>query len=233
MTTHTKYHRFDDKAIRNMFSDLQKLWATVDEQGYPAVYQTFSPKAIAVIDSLPHLQNLRVLDLGCNSGVYSCLAAFYSQSVIGADTNPKLIERAQLTNEYFRCRFPDFRQVEFTTNPYHQIIRSGSVDCLLMTLVLYHIGDEQVRVLGDLISQHIKSVVIQVRPGRRNAFAKNPNWKSPTTTQVYNGLFSIEDTLDFLRDYGFSSAKITHLDALFASEKNSDPEYFPMIIATK
>jgi len=228
-----EHSRFTDKDIRDIFSDLQKRWATVDEQGYPAVYQSFSPKSVAVIDSLPYLQNRRVLDIGCNSGVYSCLAAFFSESVIGTDTNPKLIERANLTDEYFRDKFSDMKRVEFTADPFDQIISSGRVDSLIMTLVLYHIGDRNVRKLGDLIAEHIESVVIQVRPGRRNAFAKNPNWKSPTTTQVYNGLFSIEDTFDFLRDYGFSNATVTHLDALFASEKNSDPEYFPMILATK
>jgi 2-polyprenyl-3-methyl-5-hydroxy-6-metoxy-1,4-benzoquinol methylase len=181
-------------------------------------------KSVALIRQLEQLKGLRVLDIGCNSGLYSCLAATTAKSVLGCDVEPVLIERARSAAKYFQPLIGsdnvEFRQGSFIEVLDHQF------DAIVASLVLYHIGDMALDLLGQYLKAHKPMVILQARPERAKAFLANPDWQTVSTTTKYNGMYTVESNLEFLRDCGYESASVYGMNStLFHGE------YFPIVVA--
>lgn len=213
------------ETVKQHMGSLQALWKGVDTD-YPSDYQGLTAKSEPLIKALPLLAGSKVMDIGCNSGIYSLLAARYAHSVVGADPSPKLIKRAQLTKEYFENTVYSAHNVRFIEGNFADHIGNGGFDAVIASLVLYHLGDVNIKILSDFLAKSARKVLIQARPQRMEAFLKHPEWGRVSTTKVYNGLYKLEDCLNFIRDCGFADARVLSMNAYYY-------EYFPIIYAEK
>lgn len=223
-TTNPKSNELFNIAFTHI-NNLHKVWRTV-ETGYPGDYQDLTEKSEPLIKCLPLLSESRVLDIGCNAGMYSLLVARYAHSVVGIDTSSQLISRANMTKEYFEENVYSAHNVNFLTGNFADIINEIEVDAVLASLVLYHVGDANIEILRDFLREKSKKILIQARPQRLEAYKDHPEWGTVSNTKLYNGLYTVEDCLNFLRDCGFDDAKVLHMNAYYY-------EYFPIIFSEK
>lgn len=212
--------------LNNHIKILQKMWSRIESE-YPSDYQAFTPKAVALVKTLPLLEDCKVMEIGCNSGLYTCLAARYAHVVYGIDISESLIKRALLTKDYFDNNLYSVHNVKFFTGNFADYIEILDVDALIASLVLYHLGDKNIELLSEFISKKIHKIIIQTRPQRDIAFLKHPEWKTVSVTTKYNGLYRIEDCLNFLRDLGFEHCCVFFMKSSFFYE------FFPIIYGEK
>jgi len=204
---------------------LHEIWKQQSpEFGYYPTYQDVNSKSIALIRQLPRFRGRRLLDIGCNSGLYSCLAARGAKSVVGCDVEPVLIGRAKSAAEYFAPTLAG-AEIEFRLGSFTEVL-DRPFDAVLASLVLYHIGDEALQRLADYLKVHKPLVVLQVRPARAQAFASQPQWKTVSTTQKYGGMYTMESNLEFLRDCGYEDATVHGMSSTLFFD-----EYFPIVTA--
>lgn len=205
--------------------NLHSLWREESpEFGYYPEYQDVNSKSITLINALKEFRGRRMLDIGCNSGLYSCLASSYAHSVVGCDVEPILVRRAERSKAYFQS-LGYCNNVLFKTGSFTDILQS-EFDGVLASLVLYHVGDEDLSILAEYLKRHRPLVVLQIRPRRLEAFEKHPEWKIAAATRKYGGMFATESNFEFLRDCGYESIYVRGLQST-----SFDGEYFPLIIA--
>ena len=212
-------------AARKVMPELHRLWSEVPD-AYPNDYQQITPKSAALIAALPLLADSHVMDIGSNAGLYSLLAARHAASVIGVDPSEPLVRRAEAARNYFEDNAYSVHNARFQCANFADVILDAKVDAVIASLVLYHLGDENISVLKDYLATQCSKVLIQCRPERMEAFKRHPEWGKVSTTTVYNGLYKIEDCLELLRDCGFSSALVMQMDAYYY-------EHFPVLYAEK
>lgn len=210
--------------ISEHISKIQSEWNKI-EDNYPSNYQDLNEKSKALIKHLHLLQDTNAIDIGCNSGMYTLLAARFCNSIIGTDTNKSMIERACIAKNYFENNIYSAHNTKFHLGNFADCLNS-KINSVIASLVLYHIGDENVKILGNFINKNCNKIIIQARPQRDKAFEKNKHWMTVSNTKLYNGLYKIEDCLNFLRDNGFNDAKVLSMNTFYH-------EYFPIIYAEK
>ncbi len=87
-------------------------------------------------------------------------------------------------------------------------------------------GNDNLLALRDFLREKKPVILLQARPMRAEAFRKNPSWGIVAATTLYNGMFLVEDNLDFLRDCGYDSAEVYGLNSTEFYGEN-----FPVILA--
>lgn len=108
-------------------------------------------------DHLPDLHGKRVLDIGCNAGLYALrMAQAGAREVVGVDFD---VRQAEFVREWFggdpeRIRFVagDAKTFDFST--------LGRFDLACLFCVVYHLGDAADRVLAQL-AEIADTVVLQ------------------------------------------------------------------------
>lgn len=202
---------------------LQELWKDGAGTGYPADYQGITNKATVVISALDHLQGRHVLDIGCNSGLYTYLAGFVANHVTGVDVEQPLIDRAERARPLFISQGLT-GPVDFASGTFTNYLHPG-ISGIIAACVLYHVGDDYLRYLQDFLRQHRPKMIIQTRPGRAEAFRLNPSWGVLATTAAYEGMFTIESNLAFLADAGYDRVEVVGLtSSVFCGEA------FPVVV---
>lgn len=212
--------------ISNLSVDkLHAIWRTIspDHVYYPD-YQELNEQAIAVIDSLPIFKGTEVLDIGCNSGLFSYFCSNHANSVLGCDTIPEMISRANAVR-LVASQFSDPSKVDFVCADFTTLLRKATFTGIIATRILYHIGDQSLKLLADYLTDSKPSILIQPRPNREIGFGLHPEWGKVSTTTRYGGMYKVEDNIAFLRDCGYDCVKVSHLHA------RSFGEYFPVITA--
>lgn len=209
--------------------NLRKVWASVsvDESTVAAAsYQSVSEIGRNIMGQLHRLKGARVLDIGCNSGLYSLLAARHAEAVIGCDLKEGYIARAEAAKAYFAEHVHPVDNVRFVVSKFNDLL-TDEVNAIMAAKVLYHLGDENIEDLKRFLSEGKKKVLIQARPQRAEAFKRHPEWYQLSVTKAYNGLYAVEDCLNLLRDCNFDSAEVT---SMVYSTKG---EHFPVIFAER
>ena len=211
--------------LKQDISQLYDLWrATSDDFGYPVDYQGITTKSEPLISQLEGFRGKRVLDIGCNSGMYSYSLGACAKSVIGCDVEPVLIKRANEARAFFD-RMYDTKTVQFHHGNFVDKL-DNEIDGVIASLVLYHVGDENLLALKNFLTERKPHVLLQARPMRAEAFKNSPSWGILSATTMYGGMYLIEDNLNFLRDCGYNSVEVTGLtESLFFGE------HFPVIVA--
>lgn len=211
---------------RQHIGGLHDLWKEQSpEFGYYPTYQDVNEKSVALIEQLPRFRGRHLLDIGCNSGLYSCLSARVAASVLGCDVEPVLIARARAAAAHLAPHLPA-GCVDFKHGSFVDALGGGRFDAVLASLVLYHVGDEALASLAAFLKARKPLVILQVRPARAEAFAAKPEWKTVSTTQKYGGMYTVEGNLEFLRDCGYENATVHGMrSTLFYGE------HFPIVTA--
>lgn len=224
----TTYSDFLTNVARDM-ETVHSIWA-MDKKSinnsYPSDYQDLSAKSLALAKEFYRFSGKNVLDIGCNSGLYSYLMGHQGSSVTACDISNELLSRAEASRSYFANLF-DCTNVSFYQGNFADKL-DGKVNAILACCVLYHIGDTNLRKLQDYLKENDCLIMIQARPQRGEAFIKHPEWGAVSHTKLYNGIYTLEDNINFLRDSGYERIEIVGLQstAFFS-------EYFPIIIAEK
>ena len=202
-----------------------ELWnKTSKDFGYPVDYQGITAKSKSLIGQLDCFQGKSVLDIGCNSGFYSYITGMYAKSVLGCDVEPVLIQRCEQARPVFNQMY-DTSRVKFIYGNFASQLRND-INGVMASLVLYHVGNDNLLALRDFLRKNKPVILLQARPMRAEAFRNNPSWGIVAATTLYNGMFLVEDNLDFLRDCGYDSAEVYGLNSTEFYGEN-----FPVILA--
>ena len=128
------------------------------------------------------LDNMRILDLGCNAGFYSVSSSLLgAKEVIGVERSPIFFKQALFIKEYFeklnKVKFNiKYIKLDIGDLDLHDI---GNFDYILAIAVLYHIGkhkygkytkealNEQIEVIKKL-STHTKKFIVRCRNSKFN-----------------------------------------------------------------
>jgi len=229
MTTPSNSNTTADSLIaiaKQEIPHLHSLWSRITDN-YPPDYQHLTEKSTALIECLPLLAGCRVLDIGCNSGFYTTLLGRVAHSVTGVDPSEALIHRARLAHRHFENKGYSLHHVNFVKGNFADILPLHTFDAVLASLVLYHVGDENIRVLKQALKTNISKVLIQCRPARDVIFTQKPECGPVATTTLYNGLYKIEDCLALLRDCDYKQASVLQMNIQFYGE------YFPIVYAAR
>ena len=191
------------KKYATSLPELQKLWDNI-EGGYPANYQNLnSPKARAFLRALSYLNDLDIVEIGCNSGLFSCLVSNVANSIYSVDIDNGNILRSKITFDYFFSKGLCKNNITFKCGNIVDLFpKISDSNCLIATCVLYHLRDNELCVLIDFIKQHIKTLIVQCRPERRK-LVENGILNNVSNLKMYNGLYDLPDNVNFIRDCGF------------------------------
>jgi SAM-dependent methyltransferase len=156
-------------------------------------------------DSFPINYKLsRILDLGCNAGFYSIMAAKKGASVVGIEAGQKPFEQAIFLKNYFE----DLWDIKLDITYIHKdisdvdFIKLGNFDYIFALAILYHIGNskfgkgtpksftEQDRVIS-LLTKITDKFIVRARQRKR----KNSEYYN---SEYYNKVF---------KNLGFRSEK--------------------------
>ncbi|HUW82526.1 MAG TPA: methyltransferase domain-containing protein, partial [Phycisphaerae bacterium] len=125
----------------------------------------------AVVEMMPDVTGKRVLDLGCNDGLYSLTAAQCGAGhVTGIDKRAESIDQAELVKHVWSITRPCDCGVMFIAGDIFDNLRLiGRADVLLACCVVYHLGDGLHRFWQAVAASPIKTVLIQ---GNKNRIKK-------------------------------------------------------------
>lgn len=162
-----------------------------------------------LISSLPDLSGKRVIDIGCNAGLYSINASLRGAShVLGADKSPAFVAQARDVLEIFRrlgkpVGAVEFRQVEDIND---ELALLDDRDVFMACAVLYHLGPVD-RLKQRIAASPIRQLVLQGntvrlkkigeknRPGVPGYEPENQTWG--------NVLSGVEGLSSFAESMGF------------------------------
>lgn len=142
----------------------------------------------------------RVLDLGCNAGFYSIMAARNGASVTGIEAGQRPFEQALFLRDYYENLWETKLDITYIHKDISDIdfINLGKFDCIFALAVLYHIGNfkfgkgtpesfiEQDRVIS-LLTKITDKFIVRARQRKR----KNSEYYN---SKYYNKVFK---KLDF------------------------------------
>jgi SAM-dependent methyltransferase len=173
-------------------------------------------KVEILLESLPDLTGKRIIDIGCNSGLYSVEASCRGAGfVLGVDINPKAIMQARDVAEIFRklgrvvgnC---EFRTVDINNNLY----LIDNMDVLMACCVLYHLGPLD-RFKARIVQSKIHSLILQGNTHRLSRIGKynNPSadFYNRENKKWGNVLCDINGMIDFCCSMGFRVEKVAFL----------------------
>lgn len=136
-----------------------------------------------IFDNFPiNYDGARILDLGCNAGYYSIMAAKNGASVIGIEFLDRAVKQAHFLKNYYQERLNRNLDVEFIQADLSDVdfLSMGKFDCIFALAILYHVGNskygkgtpksfkEQDRVISQLVQLSDKFIV-RARKRKRKA----------------------------------------------------------------
>jgi SAM-dependent methyltransferase len=203
--------------------DLPALRAAWGDDGEDP-YQFDNPRSRNVLERLSVVAGCRVLDVGCNTGMYSFAVAPLATSVYGIDMNEVSIGRANEGKRALEERGDDLSHVEFEWQVLSKLDPTRAFDAVLACNVLYHLSDVEIGVLAGVL-RGARIAMLQVRPRRVRAYEKNKEqFVYVSRNNVCGGLYTVGHALEFLQALGFSRFEIS------GEERYWGDEPFPVVL---
>lgn len=218
--------KFTAQVLSDHFDELQRYISKLQFTGYPADYQRIDQKTEPVISQLDLFANHKVLDIGSNFGMYPLLTSQIARSVTGLEIDKHLHSVSLLWKQFFEEKGYDFSNLTLLNKGSNELVHID-YDALLLTLVLYHLNDDEVDLLIQDAKQKCQKIIIQCRPARILARQKGAFTGHVSKTSRYDGLFDIAANVRFLEEVGMKNIKI------HVSEKLLGEEAFPVLVGTK
>jgi len=217
---------FDAETIKNRFEDLKKSLSDLSFTGYPLDYQRVDQKTVPVIDRLDVFQNKTVLEIGSNFGMYSLLMSSIAKEVHAVEIDKHLYSVSLRWRDFFADADNSFSNVHFHNEG---AMATGKYDynALLLTLVLYHLNNDEIDYLIEQARAKCDTVLIQCRPARILAKEKGAFRGHVSKNTRFDGLCDIAANVRFLREIGMKDISI------YVSENLLGEEAFPVLIGKK
>jgi len=187
------------------------------------IKELFSIRGIknrAVFSAMPNMTGRTVLEIGCNSGLYSCYASMKgADSVLGIDMDPKRITQAKIVHRIFQKQGRVRNKLEFRqANIQMSLDLFDGFDTLFACCLLYPIGD--VSLLKKRIKEsQISLILIQCNTVRGELIGKKnrinvPGYESGVKTWG-KILGTVKGVEQFLLDCGFAIEKVANTRSQF------------------
>lgn len=152
-----------------------------------------------LVHCMPEIKDKRILDLGCNAGIYDLeMAKLGAKKVIGID---KDVRQAEFVKEHFSKKNGlHFENVKYTGADIRSfdLTGLGKFDMVCLFCVVYHLYDHIDRIFGD-IKQITDTVVLQGNLPRLNS----DKYKDRPGTY----LAGTEGMASLLKDFGFDKVQ--------------------------
>jgi hypothetical protein len=213
----------------DVFSDKFRLLQRVaqsNSSGYPADYQRVDQKTLPVINQLPVLSGCDVLEVGSNYGMYSLLMSPIANLVYALEPDKAIHSVSLSWRHFFESDGYTFENVQFLNKGVSHA-PDVSYNALLLTLVLYHLTNDEIDILLDDARTKAERIVIQCRPARMLARQKGSFSGYVSKNSRFDGLFDIAGNIRFLKEIGMRSVSVS------VSEQLLGDEVFPVIVGRR
>ncbi len=170
----------------------------------------------ALIESLPELAGKRVIDIGCNSGLYSVAASCRGADfVLGVDQQKLRIDQARDVASIFKKLGRPVGRIEFrqVNDISEHLELFDDMDVLMACCVLYHLGPLH-RFKERLTRSRINTLILQGNTNRRSRIGKkdknNPSSKfyEPENKTWGEVLCEIDGMCKLCQSIGFKVEKV-------------------------
>lgn len=217
---------FDETVLSGHFDALKDSLAGGAFSGYPKDYQRVDQKTRPVIGKLDLFAGRRVLEIGSNFGMYSLLMSGIADRVTALEPNAPIHRTSLQWKSFFESRGFDFPNVRFVNEG---VVHAAGVDydALLMTLVLYHLTNDEIDLLIEDARAKCEVAIVQCRPGRAAARDRGSFGGYLSRTDRFDGLFDIASNVRFLRALGMKEISITVSPDLLGDE------VFPVLVGRR
>ena len=184
-----------NKIYPYLFSAWNKKFPDRDNYQVPGD-RLFSP--IKIINELTEINNLYLLDLGCNAGLISIVASQIFKKVFGIDRKKYFIDKADISKTVFENFNYNIKNIEFTNINFEDYVLSGffkknGMNAIIGLQVLHHMTKNEIDILEDVI----KNVKLFITSGYRKR--KTGSW---------SGLHKTKIVAKFLEDNGFNNIEV-------------------------
>jgi len=133
-------------------------------------YQKWSNKFILPVNNIKFFKDCNhVIDIGCNSGIYSLVASRYAQKITGVEGDSNYFKRTLKMQKYFRnseylSNFYDANRVKFVCEKFgnFDLPEDENVDGVIICNIAYHFSKQEVDSLSNLL-HNAKKVLMQLR----------------------------------------------------------------------
>ncbi len=218
--------KFNADTIKERFDDLKSNLSDLSFSGYPMDYQRVDQKTIPVIERLNVFEGKTVLEMGSNFGMYSLLLSSIAKDVHAVEIDEHLHGVSLRWKEFFADAQNTFSNVHFSNEGALEIGKYN-YNALLLTLVLYHLNNEEIDFLLEEARNKCDTILIQCRPARILAKEKGAFRGHVSKNTRFDGLCDIAANVRFLREVGMKEISI------YVSEDLLGEEAFPVLIGKR
>lgn len=216
---------YNHTVFKSCFKELQSALSSL-ESVYPLDYQRVDQKTLPVISELDHFAGCKVAELGSNFGMYSLMMSPIAEQVIGLELDRRIMDVSKAAARFFEGKGYSFDNVRFVNTSASAIV-DQDYDALLLTLVLYHLNDEEIDILMRDAREKCKKVIIQCRPARIIKVKSGSLKSHVSRTTRFNGLCDIASNISFLQEIGMTKISVT------VSADMLGNEVFPVLVAER
>lgn len=139
-----------------------------------------------------NLKGIRVLDLGCNSALFSVLLALDGAKVVGVEPNQKYMLQARWTRYYFEFKENienlDLKFIQSTASELN-FNKLGRFDFILASLVIEYIGTEKYKIYSDNCVEEQKKVIGKLCGLTDKILIRTPNDRVRNSIGFYSSIF--------------------------------------------
>lgn len=216
---------FDEAALTDHFATLTASLSGAFA-GYPKDYQRVDQKTRPVIDQLGAFSGRHVVEIGSNFGMYSLLMSGIAKSVTALEPNEPIHRTSLHWKAFFEDKGFDFSNVDFVNQGVAHAVEVD-YDALLMTLVLYHLTNEEIDRLIEDAKTKCEVAIVQCRPGRGLARDRGSFGGYLSQTDRFDGLYDIAGNIRFLRALGMKDISVSVSSELHWNE------VFPVLVGRR
>ena len=125
----------------------------------------FASKHLSVLDGC------RVLDIGCNAGMFIWSIMQHAKSLIALEKQEKYYKQAQITVDCIKSLWGNNEKVKLYNTSFKNYALNNKPTCnaLVASFVLYHMNNEEIKLLKEKILPLCKVVVIPTRAKERRS----------------------------------------------------------------
>jgi hypothetical protein len=216
---------FDEAALTQHFAALTASLSG-SFAGYPKDYQRVDQKTRPVIEQLGAFSGRHVVEIGSNFGMYSLLMSGIARHVTALEPNGSIHRTSLHWKAFFEDRGFAFPNVDFV-NEGAMHATGVDYDALLMTLVLYHLNNDEIDRLIEDARGKCEVAIVQCRPGRGLARDRGSFGGYLSQTDRFDGLYDIAGNIRFLHALGLKNVSVSVSSELHWNE------VFPVLVGRR
>jgi 2-polyprenyl-3-methyl-5-hydroxy-6-metoxy-1,4-benzoquinol methylase len=114
---------------------------------------------------LHHLAGRRVLEIGCNAGIYAWHIAPVAESYVGIELRENFVNQAHITARHIQGAPVRFVHASLKDSAHAET----GYNAVFASYVLYHVSDEEVKIFEKVIAPRCDVLVVQFRTRKKRS----------------------------------------------------------------